>query len=105
MYDGMQQKMKIKEITGSGNGGKKDLALGNGNPYFSIRIRMIDKESYDRVVWYLKETAIKKEESDYIFDNEEKQIARTIPSKRTIELTKDVKEEIRSKIERIIAGY
>ena len=89
--------------TNTGSKNKKELAIGNH--YFSIRIRMIDRESYDRVVWYLKETAIKIEESDYIFDNEEKQIARTIPSKRTIELTKDVKEEIRSKIERIIAGY
>lgn len=80
------------------------------NHYFSIRILVSDRETYDRVTWYLKETAIKKEDilsgkTNYIFDKEEKQIVRTNISRRIIELTREVKEEIKSKIERIIAGY
>jgi hypothetical protein len=97
--------MKTKEIINSRN---------NGSPYFGVRILITDKESYDRVTWYLKETAIKTEASEddaligkvkYIFDEERKQVARTNPLRRIIELTKDVKEEIRSKIEKIISGY
>ena len=93
----------------------KEISLkNNGNRYFGVRIFMRDSESYDRVIWYLKETAIKTEASEddaligkanYIFDEEKKQIARTNALRKIIELTRDVKEEIRSKIEKIIAGY
>jgi len=93
----------------------KEISLkNNGSRYFGVRILIIDKESYDRVIWYLKETAIKTEPSEddalsgkanYFFDGERKQVARTNALRRIIELTKEVKEEIRSKIEKIIAGY
>jgi len=93
----------------------KEVSLkNNGSRYFGVRILIRDKESYDRVIWYLNETAIKTErgeeeglsgKTNYILDKEEKQIARTNPLRRIIELTKEVKEEIRSKIEKIISGY
>jgi len=97
--------MKTKEITNLEN---------NGSPYFGVRILIRDKESYTRVILYFKETAIKTEtfeddalrgKTNYIFDKEEKQVARINPLRRIIELTKEVKEEIRSKIEKIISGY
>jgi len=96
--------MKTKEIN----------LKNNRSRYFGVRILMIDKDSYDKVVSYFENIAVKKEISErdtfagktnYIFDEEEKQVARTNPSRRIIELTKEVKEEVRSKIERIIAGY
>jgi len=93
---------------------KQLIPLGNnGTPYFGVRILMRDQESYNKVIAYLENTAIKAETSEgdvlreksYILDKEGKEIARTSIFKRIIELTQDVKPEIRSKIEKIIAGY
>jgi len=86
----------------------------NGSRYFSVRILIRDNESYERVASYLMETAIRvdaneeevlKGKMNYIFDKRERQVARTNRARRIIELTKEVKEEIRSEIEKIVMRY
>ncbi len=98
----------IMMVRNNGNG-----KLSNSR-YFGIRILMTDILSYNKVVSYLENIAIKtviderdisEIKTNYILDKDERQIARTRSSKRVIELTREVKPEIRSKIETIIAGY
>ena len=42
----------------------KEISSRNNGSYFGVRILIRDKESYNRVIWYLNETAIKTETSD-----------------------------------------
>jgi hypothetical protein len=90
---------------------KIEYDLSN-HAYFSIKIHMLDEASYERVISYTKEKAKRDKDEKYIFrsggyvlDDAKKEIVRPSPSRKNIELTKEVNEEFRKRIEDIIAGY
>ncbi len=91
---------------------KGSLEPANNKHYFDVRILMIDYESYDKVSNYLTSAAVRIEESErgivnYFLDETGKEVIRGNRAKRVVELklTKEVGEEIKDGIERIIAGY
>jgi len=98
----IKNKMKTKTLVDPGNNGNGKAK--SNDLYFNVRILVRDKGAYGRIILYL-ETEGKKEEasSDYILRRGG--VARTNNLRKIIELTKEVKEEIKSEIEKIVMRY
>jgi high-affinity K+ transport system ATPase subunit B len=93
--------------TNPGNNGNGKLNHMVGSPYFGIRILVQDKGAYDKIVRYLKTEGIKEEaSSDYILRKGGIARANNLNNLRgIIELTKEVKPEIKEEIEKIVMRY
>ena len=91
-----------KNLIPSGNNGNGKLK--SNDLYFNVRILVRDEGAYGRIILYLETEGIKEEaSSDYILRRGG--VARTNKLRGIIELTKDVKEEIKSEIEKIVMRY